>query len=206
MPAASSFELSVGQHRLVVNCGLPATSRRAGGRSRARTAAHSTVTLQRLLVEPLPRRQTVARVWWARRSSAGHPGSGRARGPRGRRSCCAPRHDGYADRFGIIHQRSLRLAADGSRLDGEDSFLPVRGDSCRPATPTFAVRFHLHPSVKASRLSRRAQRRAVVAQPGSVEFHRPRGPWSSSRRACYLASRDGPRRTVQIVIHGRARK
>ncbi len=29
-------------------------------------------------------------------------------------------HDGYADRFGIVHERMLMLAADGTRLDGED--------------------------------------------------------------------------------------
>src|SRR6185295_15254099 len=37
-------------------------------------------------------------------------------------------HDGYADRYGVIHQRSLRLSSDGRRLDGEDVFVPARGD------------------------------------------------------------------------------
>jgi len=31
-------------------------------------------------------------------------------------------HDGYAERFGIIHERFVALASDGNRLDGEDVF------------------------------------------------------------------------------------
>ena len=33
-------------------------------------------------------------------------------------------HDGYANRFSVIHQRSIILSPDGNRLDGEDMFLP----------------------------------------------------------------------------------
>ena len=63
-------------------------------------------------------------------------------------------HDGYADRFGVVHQRSLRLSTDGRRLDGEDVFVPAHGESL-PARrgDSFAVRFHLHPGIKANRHS-----------------------------------------------------
>ena len=37
-------------------------------------------------------------------------------------------HDGYADRFSVIHQRALMLAPDGNRLDGEDLFVASDGD------------------------------------------------------------------------------
>ena len=42
-------------------------------------------------------------------------------------------HDGYASRFGVIHQRSLRLSPDGKRLDGEDLF--TAGAWREPAGP-----------------------------------------------------------------------
>ena len=43
-------------------------------------------------------------------------------------------HDGYAASFDVIHQRSLMLAADGRRLDGEDLFTPAhRRRRSRPA-------------------------------------------------------------------------
>src|SRR5439155_11568159 len=63
-------------------------------------------------------------------------------------------HDGYADRFGVIHQRVLRLSTDGEQLDGEDLFIPAHGEELPAGRPDqFAARFHLHPSIKASRLS-----------------------------------------------------
>ena len=82
-------------------------------------------------------------------------------------------HDGYADRFGVVHQRTLRLSPDGRRLDGEDVFVPAHGESL-PARrgDDFAVRFHLHPPVKASRHSGRPRRHAGAAEQGSVDLRR----------------------------------
>ena len=37
-------------------------------------------------------------------------------------------HDGYASRFGILHERVLLLSKDGSRLEGEDIFLDADGE------------------------------------------------------------------------------
>ena len=63
-------------------------------------------------------------------------------------------HDGYAERFSGVHQRAVKLTADGSRVDGEDLFVPSDGDLL-PSTVAdeFAIRFHLHPSIKANRLT-----------------------------------------------------
>src|SRR5471030_1510437 len=63
-------------------------------------------------------------------------------------------HDGYASDFGIIHSRAIQLSAEGRILDGEDSFMPSEGVAI-PAHvgDEFAIRFHLHPAIKASRLS-----------------------------------------------------
>src|SRR5262249_56729272 len=62
-------------------------------------------------------------------------------------------HDGYLARFGVIHRRVLMAAQDGSRLDGEDTLTPAPGGKIKGNEADFAVRFHLHPAVKASRLS-----------------------------------------------------
>ena len=45
-------------------------------------------------------------------------------------------HDGYAERYSVVHQRALRLAADGNRLDGEDLFVPVDSDLLPEGCPT----------------------------------------------------------------------
>ena len=115
-------------------------------------------------------------------------------------------HDGYAERFGIVHQRSLMLSAGGNRLDGEDVFVPTKGTSCRAGTQDdFAVRFHLHPSVKANRLT--DGHGVMLMLPNrevwTFDAHEDRVELEES---VFLAGPDGPRRTVQIVIHGHARQ
>jgi uncharacterized heparinase superfamily protein len=114
-------------------------------------------------------------------------------------------HDGYAGRFGIVHERVLTLASDGNRLDGEDIFLAADGSSQLTTTEDeFAVRFHLHPTVKATRLT---DGHGVMLMTPNKEV------WTFNARedrveledSVYLAASEGPRRTVQIVIHGHAR-
>jgi uncharacterized heparinase superfamily protein len=115
-------------------------------------------------------------------------------------------HDGYASRFGVVHQRSLRLSPDGRRLDGEDVFAPAHGESL-PAKrgDAFAVRFHLHPTVKANRLTDGHGVMLVLPnrEVWTFDAYEERVDIEES---VYLAGPDGPRRTVQIVIHGHARE
>src|SRR5262249_14941438 len=114
-------------------------------------------------------------------------------------------HDGYDDDFGVLHQRSLTLSADGKRLDGEDLFTATRGEQALAGRDQFAVRFHLHPAVKASRLT--DSHGAMLLLPN-------RDVWTFNayedridiEESVYLAGPEGPRRTTQIVVHGRARK
>jgi uncharacterized heparinase superfamily protein len=45
-----------------------------------------------------------------------------------------------------VHERTVTLAADGTRLDGEDLFLAADGGAqVRTSRIAIAVRFHLHP-------------------------------------------------------------
>ena len=104
----------------------------------------------------------------------------------------------------MIHQRALMLAVDGSRLDGEELFTPAKGDEISGDHDGFALRFHLHPSVKASRLQ--DSHGAMLMLPNKEV-------WTFSayedrielEESVYLAGTDGPRRTTQLVIYGRAR-
>jgi uncharacterized heparinase superfamily protein len=135
---ALSFELSSGMHRIFINCGAPAARHESLRRAARLTAAHSTATL-------------------ADQSSCRFSGLGAdAQIVSGPRSVAARRqtsddgatvlqlsHDGYARRFGVVHERSLRLAADGHTLEGVDRFT---GQPTRRNLP-FVVRFHLHHAV-----------------------------------------------------------
>ena len=63
-------------------------------------------------------------------------------------------HDGYADRFGVLHQRALMLVARRQAHRRRGPVLPADGDIMPQHMPDeFAVRFHLHPAVKANKLT-----------------------------------------------------
>jgi uncharacterized heparinase superfamily protein len=201
-----SFELSWKHHRLVINCGLPAVNRETWRQVARATAAHSTVTFND-------------------RSSCRFLESGSFRGllfgtpivagphhvPVEREDLTGDAllrvsHDGYTGDCGVIHHRTIGLNTDGTVLDGEDSFIPsdLRGFPRDPADE-YAIRFHLHPAIKASRLS--DSRGVILLLPD-------REVWTFSTLAdkveieesVFLAGTDGPRRAVQIVIYGHARE
>jgi uncharacterized heparinase superfamily protein len=199
-----SFELSTRQNRIVVNCGLPATSRDSWRQVARATAAHATVTFNDVsscrFIESGPVRRMLDGapiVSGPRRVTA-------ERGVQDGAVVLRTSHDGYAARFDLIHQRSLMLAADGRRLDGEDVFTPALGEAIVAGRDQFAIRFHLHPSVKANRLS---DAHGAMLVMGNKEV------WTFTayedridlEESVYLAGNDGPRRTVQLVIHGSAR-
>jgi uncharacterized heparinase superfamily protein len=198
-----SFELSWKTHRLVVNCGLPAVNKENWRQVTRATAAHSTV-----IFNDTSSCQFFDSRWF-RRMLFGVP---IVSGPRviaverwhdteGLRAS----HDGYARNFGVIHARAIRFSADGSTLEGEDSFTPAEGNALPEGAPDeYAIRFHLHPAIKANRLS---------DGHGVILLLPDRDLWSFStwgeavelEESVFLAGTDGPRRSAQIVIYGRAR-
>ena len=200
-----SFELSAKNYRIVVNCGLPGTSRETWRHVARASAAHSTVvfndtsscrfmtseSLKALLGVPILSGPSDVKV---------------SRQERENGVTLRMSHDGYASRFGVVHQRSLRLSPDGKRLDGEDLFTPAHGESL-PARrgDNFAVRFHLHPLVKANRHSDGHGVMLVLPnrEVWTFDAYEERVELEES---VYLAGPDGPRRAVQIVIHGHARE
>src|SRR3984893_2792718 len=108
-------------------------------------------------------------------------------------------HDGYLARFGVVHRRVLMVAHDSSRRDGEDTVSPPPGAWIRGSETDYALRFHLHPAVKASRLS--DARGVMLVLPNrdvwTFEALDDKGELDDS---VFLAGNDGPRRTAQIVI------
>lgn len=200
-----SFEFSHARNRLVINCGMPTINRDAWRQAARATAAHSTVTLNNESSCRFLSGDTYQRLLGATIVSG--PGEVKAaRGERDGSIVVRASHNGYAARYKTIHQRSWRLAQDGSRLDGEDVFFaPDGGDVPKKVRDEFAIRFHLHPSIKASR---RADGESVLlAPPGgdSWVFSAP-GSLVELEESVFLPATDGPRRTEQIVVYGHARE
>jgi len=200
-----AFELSAKQNRIVVNCGLPVASRENWRQVARTTAAHSTVTFNDTSSCRFIESGSLKRMLSGTPMIDGPREVSVAREERTNEVELRAAHDGYADVFNVVHQRVLRLAGDGRRLDGEDLFTPAHGESIAPGQDQFAVRFHLHPSIKANRLS--DGHAAMLLMPNkdvwTFDAHNQR---IEIEESVYLAAPDGPRRTAQIVIYGSARE
>jgi uncharacterized heparinase superfamily protein len=194
-----SFELSSNQSRIITNCGMPSTGR-DNWRSFARsTAAHSTLTYHDMSSCQFVEMAAMKRFLHGALVTSGpaHVESTRETVANG--VLLTTSHDGYVPRFGVVHRRVVLLAHDGSRIDGEDSVSAAAGSRIKGSGTDYALRFHLHPAVKASRLS--DGRGVMLVLPNrdvwTFEAYDDKVDLEDS---VFLAGTDGPRRTAQIVV------
>jgi uncharacterized heparinase superfamily protein len=194
-----SFELSSGVSRIVVNCGMPASGRESW-RSFARTTpAHSTLVWHEASSCEFVERSAVKRLLRGAPILGGPTEVEAARETTDEGVLLALSHDGYAGRFGIVHRRVLMAASDGHRLDGEDTLTRIGRSRGRNAADDYAIRFHLHPTVKASRLN--DARGVMLMLPNrEVWIFEAAEDRVDLEDSVFLAATDGPRRTTQIVI------
>jgi uncharacterized heparinase superfamily protein len=188
-----------------VNCGLPGANRENWRQVARATAAHSTATMNDTSSGRFIEAGPVKRMLYGTPMVGGPRHVDVTREQDGGTIILRTSHDGYADNFNVIHHRVIMLAADGLRLDGEDTFAPAKGDNVSAGRDQFAVRFHLHPSVKATRLT--DGHTAMLMMPNKeVWTFNAYEDRVDVEESVYLAGPQGPRRTTQIVIYGRARK
>jgi uncharacterized heparinase superfamily protein len=184
---ALSFEMSVGKHRMVVNCGAHAGAHRDWKAVQRTTAAHSTLTIDDInSAELLPGAIVGARprlVGAQRRDSDGNV-------------WIDGEIVGYAGFSRLVHRRRLYLAANGGDLRGEDS---VEGAGRRK----FAVRFHLHPTVTAS-LAQDGESVLLRLGDGVGWRFRASGGATGLQESVYLGIGGETRRTEQIVVSSAA--
>ena len=186
-----SFEMSVGRERFLVNCGSHPFSPRWRNLLRG-TPAHSTLCFDG-------------------RNSAQLLGGGglgaRAGDVRCRREeqegnvWLQLSHDGYRERYGLIHHRRIFLAAGGEDLRGEDRIEVVDpakvarlGLEGRP----LALRFHLHPDVGAT-LSQGSSLLLRLKRGGGWRFHCSAGELALEP-SIYFGAFPDVRRSEQIVV------
>jgi uncharacterized heparinase superfamily protein len=201
-----AFEFSSpSQSLIVVNCGMPANAREEWRALARTTAAHSTATLNEESSAYFAKAQVFRHVLGGLPMIGGPAGVSVTREQDFDAITLRATHDGYANRYGLLHERTIALAADGTHFEGEDLFLAADGGAQILGTQDrYAVRFHLHPSVKASRLT---------DGHGVLLMTPNREAWTFSvgegrvqlEESVYLSGNEGPRRTAQIVIHGEAR-
>jgi uncharacterized heparinase superfamily protein len=200
-----SFELSAGPGRIVINCGMPSTGRdnwRAFARG---TPAHSTLTYHGASSCQFVELTAMKRFLQGSPIVSGPSNVESYREVMANGTLLTTSHDGYLERFGVIHRRVLMAAQDGSRLDGEDTVSPAPGGRFKGAATDYALRFHLHPAVKASRLGD-ARGVMLVLPNREVWTFEALDDKVELEDSVFLAGNDGPRRTAQIVIHQDSRQ
>jgi uncharacterized heparinase superfamily protein len=194
-----SFEMSSGTSRIVINCGMPSTGRdnwRAFARS---TAAHSTLTCHETSSCQFVEMSTMKKLLLGAPIIAGPQNVENFREVVSNGELLTTSHDGYVQRFGLIHRRVLMASPDGTRLDGEDTISPAPNARVRNNETDYALRFHLHPSVKANRLTD-ARGVMLVLPNRDVWTFEALDDKVDLEDSVFLAGTDGPRRTAQIVI------
>lgn len=193
-----SFELSSNLSRIVVNCGVSGRSNDIWRQVSRSTAAHSTATIEdtsscRFLGN------TRFGNWLGSPILSGPSKVDVTREDDNTGTRVTASHDGYASAFKVLHERDIRLAGDGTVLDGIDTFKAV--GSIDP-THEFAVRFHLHPSVRCSLLRGGSAALIVCSDGESWEFDAP-GTEVTLEESIYLSDVYGHRKTSQIMLSGK---
>lgn len=190
-----SFELSSGRNRFIINSGSP---RFAGERLRqlARsTAAHSTVCIGDVSSARIAQSSRLGPVMIAGPSRVEVD---RQTGPDGSDRLSA-RHDGYVERFGVLHEREIRINEQGNKIAGRDRLLLPDGLPT-PNLPGAEVvaRFHIHPSITLERSDERKVR--LVAPDGeSWSFSIPVGEIAIGEDV-FFADVSGIRPSQQLEI------
>jgi uncharacterized heparinase superfamily protein len=177
------FEFGQGRERLIVNCGAAPAGGIEWRMACASTAAHSTLTLEDTnACEILAGGVTSSSIYV---TSQRYEQNGS--------QCLELTHDGYRNRFGILHQRFLALSPDGVALHGRDI---LAGTSEK----NFVFRWHLHPLVQAS-LAQNGQT-AILRLPsgGGWRFRIERG--ELGLEPSIYCGNGAPRRSLQLKVSG----
>lgn len=180
-----SFEMSIGKQRVIANCGAFGGREESWRQVQRSTAAHSTLTIEDRNSTSLYPDDTIGaapkKVTCERMEADGN-------------AWVDTSHDGYLASDGLVHRRRIYVNAAGSDIRGEDS-LSGAGEH------KFTIRFHLHPTVKASLVKDGAS--VLLRLPdGSGWRMRCAGGVASLQESIYLGDRTEAKRSEQIVISG----
>ena len=191
-----AFELSSGTGRLVVNCGAGGERHRSWDAALRATAAHSTLTLADVSsAQILP--PGLARDLLGPRLTGGPLAPASRRSETAQGWMVEATHDAYVAQFGLVHERRVTLSPQGLMVTGADRLVPQgKGPVGKLG---FAVRFHIHPDVRVSRLEGGG---ILLKLPGGEGWRfRAGGGEISVEESVYLGG-DLVRRTEQLVISG----
>lgn len=197
-----SFEMSSGSCPVIVNCGAAPPAYQTMASNARASVAHSTVTINNRSSAQFIHDKTV--------KQSEHPSL--LAGPAtvkafyesdAEKSKIIGSHDGYLDRFGLIHHRMLSLSHDGYSFIGED-WIEVAATEAKEDHQMgwpFAVHFHIHPDVITTRAA--DGKSITLTLPDSQEWKfSAQGQIIYLEESIFYADFAGPCQSVQAVVRG----
>ena len=201
--APLAIEISTDAGRMIVNCGWSEEQPVTWRQIMRSTAAHSTLTLQDKSAGQIIKDGFKSNVL-GKIISEGIDDTVVTRKDQAAGVWLEMSHNGYVNSTGLSHRRRLYVKNDGRDIRGEDSLLvPLGGTPQSRDQVSFDIRFHLHPSVRAT-LAQDLQS-ALLIQSGHAgwRFRTDGGPMRIEE-SVYLGNGCKPVKTQQIVISGKA--
>jgi uncharacterized heparinase superfamily protein len=194
-----AFEFSDADDRIVINCGTPVHDSPELSAAGRMMEAHSTLTL-----DGAPVGGSYSSGLLGRMLARGAPRRTRPGLPRVESSPVGALVEGsrnlQAGASSLVHHRTVFLSARGNDLRGEDT-LQAREDRST-AEVSFAIRFHLHPTVNAT-LSQDGASVMLKTEHAGWRFLAS-GAKIGLEESIRLWGSDGPRKSVQIVLRADA--
>jgi uncharacterized heparinase superfamily protein len=197
-----SFEMSSGEHPLIVNCGAPTPDHDDWRMFARSTQAHSTLTFEDVSSANFGGANgSEAALRSELAGPANVQGSLTEDGDEG--LTLTGSHDGYVARFGVSHARRIQMSPDGLLIQGEDTLSAPRGlkGEAQTSGGGYAVHFHLHPDVTAQMAE--DQRGVTLLLPNRESWTLTANtPTIALEESVFLADERGPRGSQQIVLQG----
>jgi uncharacterized heparinase superfamily protein len=196
-----SFEMSSGEHPVIVNCGAPTPDHDDWRMFARSTSAHSTLTFEETSSAIFSGANGAEPA--ANAELAGPPNVQTSLEEEDGALVLKGSHEGYTARFGVAHARRIEFSADGLLVRGEDTLAAPKGlkGEAQTSGGGYAVRFHLHPSVSAEMAEDEKSVRLVLPNREAWTLT-ANTPTVALEESVFLADERGPRASFQIVLQG----
>ncbi|MEJ2124015.1 MAG: heparinase II/III family protein [Alphaproteobacteria bacterium] len=195
------FELTSGIEPIIINCGAARDETTEWGVACRSSAAHSTLTISDVSSSRLAKRKLPYPAYEVHVLNGPRIVRGEVKEDQGDLMLRAV-HDGYKDRYGLLHQRRLRLVGNGGLIEGVDQL------TCPPNvrmqvkdTDFFAIHFHLHPRVS-PRLDGEENSVSLTLPDAQLWKFRAAGAKVEIEESIFLADPIIQKRSLQIVLRG----
>jgi uncharacterized heparinase superfamily protein len=197
-----SFEMSSGEAPMIVNCGAPSPDHDEWRLFARSTPAHSTLSFED---------DSLAEFTGAANGSQpsvdatliGPLNPQGAFSDQGDNLRIKGSHDGYMGRYGVSHSRQILVSPSGTLISSEDKLSAPAGLKSPEGliAGAYAIRFHLHPSVKAQMMGDGSSVMLILRN-GETWRLSSNAEETALEDSVFLADSLGPQAASQVVLSG----